>query len=517
MAQDRNIRWSEPATIGTLAIALFLAVNIVFSLFQLFNKPINPDELQHLHIAWLVAQGDIVYRDFWDHHGPLYSLLNGALVYLLNPEPGLEILFWSRALSLATTFAVMLLIWRIARQLMLSRIGSLLAVAAYASLYIVQAKGIEMRGDPMQSMLWVAGVYFLIRNQSGGAVSSTTRNTIFAGALLTLSILSNTKAGIGPFFVFVFYLAGHWLCGLSWTDAWRDMRGIILGAAIAVAPFLVYFWFHDSLYQLLYYNFLWNIEVILYWSNGYQFEASPSRELTIGAQNLKYFAANQLPFLALSVVGMLCWLGRLRLRGDQAARQRNWLFIVVALGTTLGWKLDLYQQFFLMFLPFWAIFIGHALTTISGLIARRNAMAGPALATLIAVVVAGGMLWSAINTTNFTEHPRLTRQIEFTDRFVAMTERDEPVGVIWSQCGGYMVNQNVGYYWAALSDVSEIIAVLTGEHPHGQGFIDEMEARQVRYVVGMSDWLTEGLSNEAMDYLQANFEYTDCLWTRVSN
>jgi len=44
-----------------------------------------------------------------------------------------------------------------------------------------------------------------------------------------------------------------------------------------------------------------------------------------------------------------------------------------------------------------------------------------------------------------------------------------------------------------------------------------MEARQVRYVVGMSDWLTEGLSNEAMDYLQANFEYTDCLWTRVSN
>jgi hypothetical protein len=513
MAIDRNIRWSDPVTIALLATASFLVVNVVFTLFQLFNKPINPDELQHLHIAWLVAQGEIVYRDFWDHHGPLYSLLNGALLYLLNPEPSLEILFWLRALSLATTFGVMVLIWQIARRLNLSNIGALLAVAAYASLYIVQAKGVEMRGDPMQSMLWVAGVYLLVRNQSDANI----RNAILAGALFTLSVLTNTKAGIGPFFVFIFYLAGRWICGCSWEDAWRDMRGIMTGAAITATPFIVYFWLNGALYQLFYYSFLWNIEVILYWSNGYQFEAAPSRELTIGAQNLQYFVTNQLPFFALSVVGALFWLGRLKHQSDQAARQRNWIFLVVALGTALGWRLDLYQQFFLMFLPFWAIFVSHALTTIGALIARRNAIAGPALGTLIAVVAAGGMLWNSISTTNFTEHPKLTRQVEFTDRFVAMTPREEPVGVIWSQCGGYMFNRNVGYYWAALSDVSEIIEVLTGEHPHGQGFIEEMEAQQVRYVVGMSDWLTEGLTDEAMEYLRANFDYTDCLWTRKSN
>lgn len=510
MPDVKCIRWSQPTHLALLATAVFVGVNALFTLLQLFNKTINPDELQHLHIAWLVAKGDVVYRDFWDHHGPLYSLLNGALVYLFRPEPSLDILFWLRGVSYATTLGVMVLTWKIARSLDLTRLGALLAVAAYASLYIVQAKGIEMRGDPMQAMFWVAGVYLLVRNQSAG----NGRNAMLAGGFFTLSILTNTKAGIGPFFVFVFYLAAHWLCGTHWADIWRDLRGMIIGSAITVAPFLGYFWYHDTIGELFYYNFLWNIEVILYWNDGYQFVSAPSRDMTIGAQNLQNLLTGQLPFLALSVVGALLWLFRLRAGGDRPARQRDWFFLVVALGTATGWLLDLYQQYFLMFLPFWAIFVSHAITRIGDLAGRLNTTAGAVLAMAIAVIGAGVMLRNSIDTTNFTENPRLSRQIEFTDRFVAMTEREEPVAVIWSLCGGYMFNENVGYYWAAMNDLSEIIASMTGEHPHGRKFIEEMEARQVRYVVGMSEWLTEGLTDEAMDYLRANFEYTDCLWTR---
>ena len=62
--------------------------------------------------------------------------------------------------------------------------------------------------------------------------------------------------------------------------------------------------------------------------------------------------------------------------------------------------------------------------------------------------------------------------------------------------------------------VSEIIEIISGEHPFREGFIDEMEDRNVRYVVGMESWMTEGLSSEAMDYVRANFEYDNCLWTR---
>ena len=36
------------------------------------NRSIDPDESQHLHVAWLVAQGQVPYRDFWEHHLPLF-------------------------------------------------------------------------------------------------------------------------------------------------------------------------------------------------------------------------------------------------------------------------------------------------------------------------------------------------------------------------------------------------------------------------------------------------------------
>ena len=41
-----------------------------------------------------------------------------------------------------------------------------------------------------------------------------------------------------------------------------------------------------------------------------------------------------------------------------------------------------------------------------------------------------------------------------------------------------------------------------------------MEDQQVRYLIGVQNWMTEGMSDIAMDYLRANFDYSPCLWTR---
>jgi len=41
-----------------------------------------------------------------------------------------------------------------------------------------------------------------------------------------------------------------------------------------------------------------------------------------------------------------------------------------------------------------------------------------------------------------------------------------------------------------------------------------MEDQQIRYVVGMESWMTGGLSDSALAYVQDNFEYENCLWSR---
>lgn len=133
-----------------LSIIVFLLLNFGLALLGLVNKPFNADELQHLHIAWLIAQGKIVYRDFWEHHGPLYSLFNGALIQLFNAGPTVGIVLWLRVLSISLMFGVGVLTWFMARQLGLSKMTAWLAVAAYSSPEMIQNKGLEMRPDVPQ-------------------------------------------------------------------------------------------------------------------------------------------------------------------------------------------------------------------------------------------------------------------------------------------------------------------------------------------------------------------------------
>ena len=51
------------------------------------NLEIDPDESQHLHAAWQVAQGRVPYRDFWEHHFPLFYPLLAPVVRLVGETP----------------------------------------------------------------------------------------------------------------------------------------------------------------------------------------------------------------------------------------------------------------------------------------------------------------------------------------------------------------------------------------------------------------------------------------------
>jgi hypothetical protein len=314
----------------------------------------------------------------------------------------------------------------------------------------------------------------------------------------------------------VFYLSAHKFCGLSWSDVWRDIYGMTIGAIVAFIPFVLYFWINGALFDFLYYNFLWNLELVYHWTTSdHQFSASPLTKMSVAARNLEMFLSEQLPFMLLSFLGAIFFLVRIARESVQTEKARSVLFFIAAVGVSLGWSLSLYTQYFLMFLPLWSVLVSFALIRIAELLSVFGGkQVGGALGVLVALVAAAGMLWQSVGKASFREDKLLTEQKQFTETFVNLTERDEPVGAIWSLCGGYMFNKHVGYYWIALSDVSGIVEVITGEHPFGQGFIDELNERQVRYVVGLDNWFTEGMSDEAMDYLRENFEYSKCLWTR---
>jgi hypothetical protein len=48
----------------TVAVASFLRMG------RVFTRGFDPDEFQHLHVAWCIAHGLWPYRDYFEHHTP---------------------------------------------------------------------------------------------------------------------------------------------------------------------------------------------------------------------------------------------------------------------------------------------------------------------------------------------------------------------------------------------------------------------------------------------------------------
>jgi hypothetical protein len=54
-----------------------------------FTRLYDPDEFEHLHAAWCVAQGQVPYRDFFEHHGPLTYYLLAPFAVWIGDTPAL--------------------------------------------------------------------------------------------------------------------------------------------------------------------------------------------------------------------------------------------------------------------------------------------------------------------------------------------------------------------------------------------------------------------------------------------
>jgi len=201
----RNPRWLNQCNVTWTAIVLFLGANVVLCGFQIVYAPFDPDELQHAHIAWLIANGNIPYKDFWEHHGPLFGFLNGAIFYLADAGRSMNIMFGLRALSAAISVGILAVVYAMARTLSLSPKAGLTAVAMLSSLIYFQDNGMEMRPDALQNLLWLAGMLLVLRNVSRRLF----RVTFLAGIFFGLAMLTNIKAGFGPMFLVLFYIVGR--------------------------------------------------------------------------------------------------------------------------------------------------------------------------------------------------------------------------------------------------------------------------------------------------------------------
>jgi 4-amino-4-deoxy-L-arabinose transferase-like glycosyltransferase len=170
--------------LAPVVLAAVVALAVVVRIGVVMNRSIDPDESQHLHAAWLVAQGEVPYRDFWEHHLPLFHYGMAPLTVWLADRP--EVYFAGRGLMVVAATIAVGLNWRLARRL--SADGAIWAVVVLLFLPQFAETSTETRPDVPALVAHLASLLALVRWREGQGGKWLWAAGAWQGVALALSL-----------------------------------------------------------------------------------------------------------------------------------------------------------------------------------------------------------------------------------------------------------------------------------------------------------------------------------------
>jgi len=149
----RTERWSLPH----ILFASYIGATVLCLLLLTTVRYFDPDEFQHLEMAWLISKGIVPYRDFFEHHTPLYHLLASGLLettryFSISPVQSIILLRW---IAVGLSGTALYLTYLLGRRLGGRGVGAA-AVMLLASNGIFLTKAIEIRPDQISVLAILA-------------------------------------------------------------------------------------------------------------------------------------------------------------------------------------------------------------------------------------------------------------------------------------------------------------------------------------------------------------------------
>ncbi|NBX76386.1 MAG: hypothetical protein EBQ92_07510 [Proteobacteria bacterium] len=135
-----------------------MAFGFVFFGFFIFNLSkavhfsnelvFHDDEFQHTHLAWNTFQGKVIYRDFFDSHGPLSAFFNSLLFKLKAGEvASVETLYFLRHVNLIAMGVTALFLFGCIYVLTKNVVWGFLAMALYTGTLSIKTSAFQIRPD----------------------------------------------------------------------------------------------------------------------------------------------------------------------------------------------------------------------------------------------------------------------------------------------------------------------------------------------------------------------------------
>ena len=232
-----------------VSLVPFILINAL--LFLIWGRLIGVghDEAEHLHCAWMVSQGLVPFKDFWQHHSPLIWVVLAPFFKILKPT--IYIFEISRVFSFLVSSATFFIGWQIVKQVWRekARLSVYLLVLSSAA---ITGQFSYLRPDLFMLVFLLAGVYLSLKIPGNKILPS-----FFAGIMFSL-------AASFAFKQYLLYLLPLIIIILE-KNRFKFIKLLLYGAGLIIGwlPLLFYLVNNNILGEFIYWVFEFNAKRIV--------------------------------------------------------------------------------------------------------------------------------------------------------------------------------------------------------------------------------------------------------------
>ncbi|MCX6640345.1 MAG: hypothetical protein NTW14_07675 [bacterium] len=391
------------------------------------------DEIEHFHAAWLMHQGQVPFRDFYEHHSPIFWVAIGTYYRLFGENFGV----------IPVCRAVMILIFALTSFFILNILrfytrspGGYLAAFGFPLLNLgLFHASLFVRSDPVILCLLTLALWIAIPiTKADRWKSPEIKRLILVFICLSGALSFSPRAGIPVAALFITLAVMGWRS----MDKARLSTIIFIGGIMIILPTALLAWYYG-------------IDQFLFWVYRYSATLRP-RFSPIPTLIKLIVSAFPLWILALYAI--------FHILSDQTLRRSRGLILIIIMAIVNFWGLwastKPYMQHFLMTIPFWGLLAGIGYEPLKELLRVRFKLPNWNWAFIllgVGILFTGGKQLRSLNSGGLE-----TRQ-SWTTRAEWLIDKAGPQG---TAATGTAYNQpifldNAFYYWFPGRKASSLI------------------------------------------------------------
>lgn len=452
-------------------IIIFLGLSIwiyhAFTLWTSSRSSFHQDEYQHVHIAWNVLSGKLIYKDFFDTHGPISAWIFSHLLQIKSGEiASIESLFFLRTVCLIFVYVSAALLFYCLQLLNLNLPLNILTVALFLGQLTTQVTAFRIRPD-----------IFMLASFLSFLILWMKQKRLYAGVFLGITL------GLNPKFI-VFNIPILLLDILSEKKAKGSKWSLLSGQLIVFLFISCIEGYQGNLSDSWNSQFLTNFQTV---ATRMPFSSSQFALLKC------FLELDRL--LLFSLFGFVVWILFLFCRRKINLSRNFKMILLLSICGILYLAAPVAHHGLLLSIPCFLMLMSYTVDR-----AFPEKLLGQSLFLILAVIT---------TYISYQELPKYNSNLNpnFSSLSKALGEipRTQPILYIWpNRCPAYIFNNDHGKYWAQL--------VRTPEMDKGRD-INRFSDPKITWVA-LDDVMFSFLIPTERDYLANNFVKFDCLWRR---